>query len=114
MYPEVHNGRFAVDLTFSTASPEDVRRGQSSPVRLELGQSQKANLLAVGGFFSDTGGNWVYVVEPDGQRAIKRNISLGRKNPNYYEVIDGLKPGDKVITSSYSNYGDKDVLKLME
>lgn len=114
VYPEVHNGRFAVDLTFSTASPEDVRRGQSSPVRLELGQSQKANLLAVGGFFSDTGGNWVYVVEPDGQRAIKRNISLGRKNPNYYEVIDGLKPGDKVITSSYSNYGDKDVLKLME
>ena len=66
----------------------------------------------MGGFFSDTGGNWVYAVESDGKRAVKRNISLGRKNPNYYEVLDGLKPGDKVITSSYSNYGDKEVLEF--
>lgn len=112
VYPEVHNGRFAIDLTFALSSPVDVRRGQSSPIRIELGQSQKANLLAVGGFFSDTGGNWVYVMETGGQRAVKRNISLGRKNPNYYEVLDGLKPGDKVITSTYSNYGDKEVLTL--
>ena len=112
VYPEVRSGRFAVDMTYASASPDGIRRGQSSPVRLELGQSQKAVLLPVGGFFSDTGGNWVYVVESDGKRAVKRNISLGRKNPNYYEVIDGLKPGDKVITSSYSNYGDKEVLAI--
>jgi len=69
-------------------------------------------LLPVGGFFSDTGGNWVYVLEAGGKRAVKRNISLGRKNPNYYEVLDGLKSGDKVITSSYSHYGDKEVLAI--
>ena len=112
VYPEVNNGRFAVDMTFVKSAPDGIRRGQSSPVRLELGQSQKAMLLPVGGFFSDTGGNWVYAVESDGKRAVKRNISLGRKNPNYYEVLDGLKPGDKVITSSYSNYGDKEVLEF--
>lgn len=112
VYPEVRSGRFAVDMTYASSSPEGIRRGQSSPVRLELGQSQKAVLLPVGGFFSDTGGNWVYVLESDGKRAVKRNISLGRKNPNYYEVLDGLKQGDKVITSSYSNYGDKDVLAI--
>jgi HlyD family secretion protein len=112
VYPEVNNGRFAVDMTFVKSAPDGIRRGQSSPVRLELGDSQKAILLPVGGFFSDTGGNWVYAVESDGKRAVKRNISLGRKNPNYYEVLDGLKPGDKVITSSYSNYGDKEVLDL--
>jgi HlyD family secretion protein len=112
VYPEVRSGRFAVDMTYASSSPEGIRRGQSSPVRLELGQSQKAVLLPVGGFFSDTGGNWVYVLESDGKRAVKRNISLGRKNPNYYEVLDGLKQGDKVITSSYSNYGDKEVLAI--
>ncbi len=114
VYPEVKNGRFAVDMSFVSRAPEGIRRGQSSPVRLELGQAQKAILLPVGGFFSDTGGNWVYVVENNGKRAVKRNISLSRKNPNYYEVIDGLVPGDKVITSSYSNYGDKEVLVLSD
>ena len=112
VYPEVRSGRFAVDMTFKEKAPEGIRRGQSSPVKIELGQSQKAILLPVGGFFSDTGGNWVYVVENDSKRAVKRNISLGRKNPNYYEVLDGLNVGDKVITSSYSNYGDKEVLEL--
>ncbi len=112
VYPEVKSGRFAVDMGFVTQRPEGIRRGQSSPIRLELGQSQKANLLAVGGFFSDTGGNWVYVVEGDGKRAVKRKVSLGRKNPNYYEVLDGLAAGEKVITSSYSNFGDKEVLEM--
>jgi len=112
VYPEVNNGRFAVDMTFVKNAPDGIRRGQSSPVKIELGQSQKARLLAVGGFFSDTGGNWVYVVEGDSKKASKRKISLGRKNPNYYEVLDGLTVGDKVITSSYSNYGDKEVLEL--
>jgi HlyD family secretion protein len=112
VYPEVNNGRFAVDMTFVKNAPDGIRRGQSSPVKIELGQSQKAILLPVGGFFSDTGGNWVYVVEGGSKRASKRKISLGRKNPNYYEVLDGLTVGDKVITSSYSNYGDKEVLEL--
>jgi HlyD family secretion protein len=112
VYPEVINGRFAVDLVFNAQTPDGIRRGQSSPIRLELGESEKAILLPVGGFFSDTGGNWVYVVEEGGSRAAKRNITLGRRNPQYYEVLDGLQPGDKVVTSSYSNFGDKEVLEL--
>jgi HlyD family secretion protein len=112
VYPEVLNGRFAVDMIFTKIAPSGIRRGQSSPIRLELGESQKAKLLPVGGFFSDTGGNWVYVLEKDGKKAVKRNITLGRKNPQYYEILDGLSPGDQVITSSYSNYGDKEVLEL--
>jgi HlyD family secretion protein len=112
VYPEVLNGRFAVDMIFTKIAPSGIRRGQSSPIRLELGESQKAKLLPVGGFFSDTGGNWVYVLEKDGKKAVKRNITLGRKNPQYYEILDGLSPGDQVITSSYSNYGEKEVLEL--
>ena len=99
-------------MIFKNKTPEGIRRGQSSPIRIELGQSQTATLLPVGGFFSDTGGNWVYVVDASGTKAVKQNISLGRKNPQYYEVLDGLKPGDKVVTSSYSNFGDKEVLEL--
>ncbi|MCA0364421.1 MAG: efflux RND transporter periplasmic adaptor subunit [Bacteroidetes bacterium] len=110
VYPEVKNGRFAVDLIFSSKSPEGIRRGQSSPVRLELGKAEKAVLLPVGGFFSDTGGNWVYVVEASGKKAVKRSITLGRKNPEYFEVLSGLKAGEKVITSGYENFGEKEVL----
>lgn len=112
VYPEVKSGRFAVDMTFTARPSLNIRRGQSFPVRLELGQSQKALLLPVGGFFSDTGGNWVYVIEANGKKAVKKQISLGRKNPNYYEILDGLKSGDKVITSSYEGFGDKEVLEL--
>jgi HlyD family secretion protein len=112
VYPEVLNGRFAVDMVFKNEAPSGIRRGQSSPIRLELGESEEAILLPVGGFFSDTGGNWVYVVEESGARASKRNLTLGRKNPRHYEVLDGLNPGDKVITSSYGNFGDKEVLEL--
>ncbi|MCP9765905.1 efflux RND transporter periplasmic adaptor subunit [Lacihabitans soyangensis] len=110
VYPEVKNGRFAVDMTFTGKSPEGIRRGQSSPVRLELGKAEKAILIPVGGFFSDTGGNWIYVVDASGKKAVKRNISLGRKNPEYFEVLSGLKSGEKVITSGYENFGDKEVL----
>lgn len=112
VYPEVVNGRFAVDLTFENQIPEGIRRGQSSPIRVELGESEEALLLPVGGFFSDTGGNWVYVVSESGNKAVKREISLGRRNPQYYEVLSGLNAGDKVVTSSYSNFGDKEVLEL--
>ncbi|MCP9749134.1 efflux RND transporter periplasmic adaptor subunit [Lacihabitans sp. CS3-21] len=110
VYPEVKNGRFAVDMTFTGNSPDGIRRGQSSPVRLELGKAEKAVLIPVGGFFSDTGGNWIYVVDASGKKAVKRNISLGRKNPEYFEVLSGLKSGEKVITSGYENFGDKEVL----
>lgn len=113
VYPEVTNGRFAVDMIFKSKKPAGIRRGQSSPIRVELGQAQKAKLLPVGGFFSDTGGNWVYVLEKgNARRAVKRNITLGRKNPEFYEVLDGLNIGDRVITSGYSNYGEKEILEL--
>ncbi|NUO03074.1 MAG: efflux RND transporter periplasmic adaptor subunit [Saprospiraceae bacterium] len=110
VYPEVRNGRFEVDMTFPSAIPDGIRRGQSVPVRLQLGQPTQAMLLPVGGFFSDTGGNWVYVLNDAGNKAEKRNISLGRKNPQYFEVLSGLTAGEQVITSSYENFGDKDVL----
>lgn len=110
VYPEVKNGRFNVDMKFEKETPDGIRRGQSSPIRLELGKSSSAILLPVGGFFSDTGGNWVYVVDKGGKRAVKRNISLGQKNPQYFEVLEGLQEGEQVITSSYENFGDKEVL----
>jgi HlyD family secretion protein len=111
VFPEVRNGRFDVDMVFEKI-PEGIRRGQSVPVRLQLGKPADATLLATGGFFSDTGGNWVYVLSADGAKATKRNISLGRKNPQFYEILSGLEPGEQVITSSYENFGDKDVLNL--
>jgi len=112
VYPEVRNGRFDVDMTFEKKVPDGIRRGQSVPVRLQLGKPAEATLLPTGGFFSDTGGNWVYVVSESGTKATKRNISLGRKNPQFFEVLTGLEPGEQVITSSYENFGDKDVLNL--
>ncbi len=111
IYPEVKSGRFEVDMEFEKA-PELIKRGQSAPIRLQLGQPSQATLLAVGGFFSETGGNWVYVLGEDGKRATKRKITLGRKNPEYFEVLEGLKPGEKVITSSYENFGDNEVLEF--
>lgn len=112
VYPEVRNGRFEVDMTFEKKIPEGIRRGQSVPVRLQLGKPAEATLLPTGGFFSDTGGNWVYVLNESGSKAEKRNISLGRKNPQFFEVLSGLEAGEQVITSSYENFGDKDILNL--
>lgn len=112
VYPEVRNGRFEVDMIFDKKIPDGIRRGQSVPVRLQLGKPAEATLLPTGGFFSDTGGNWVYVLNESGSKAEKRDISLGRKNPQFYEVLSGLEPGEQVITSSYENFGDKDILNL--
>lgn len=112
IYPEILSGRFEVDMNFDKGAPELVKRGQSAPIRLQLGQPSQATLLPVGGFFSETGGNWVYVVSDDSKRAVKRKITLGRKNPEYFEVLEGLKPGEKVITSSYENFGDNEVLEF--
>ncbi len=112
VYPEVRNGRFEVDMIFAKGTPTGIKRGQSTPIQLELGKAAKATLIPVGGFFSDTGGNWVYVVDASGKRAVKRTITLGRKNPEFFEVLEGLKPGEQVITSSYENFGDNEVLEF--
>ncbi|MER0439206.1 efflux RND transporter periplasmic adaptor subunit [Emticicia sp. W12TSBA100-4] len=112
IYPEVRNGRFQVDMVFAKGVPEGIKRGQSSPIRLELGKATKAVLIPVGGFFSDTGGNWVYVVDKSGKKASKRKITLGRKNPEFFEVLEGLQVGEQVITSSYENFGDNEVLSF--
>lgn len=111
IYPEVRSGRFQVDMVFSKV-PEGIKRGQSSPIRLELGKATKAILIPVGGFFSDTGGNWVYVVDKSGKKASKRKIILGRKNPEFFEVLEGLQVGEQVITSSYENFGENEVLSF--
>jgi HlyD family secretion protein len=110
--PEVVDGRFEVELGFTGRRPNDLRRGQTFRVRLELGELSEALLLPRGGFYEKTGGQWVFVVDPDGDVARKRFITLGRKSPLYYEVLDGLTAGERVITSSYDSYGDIDQLIL--
>ncbi len=112
VYPEVEDGRFEVDLAFRENSPSDLRRGQTVRLKLQLGQPQTATLLARGGFYQSTGGNWAYVLTENGDAAVRQPIRLGRQNPNYFEVLDGLEPGDKVITSSYDTFGDADRLSL--
>ncbi|WP_026947368.1 efflux RND transporter periplasmic adaptor subunit [Algoriphagus marincola] len=112
IYPTITNGRFEVDMVFTGENPQGIRRGQSVRIRLELGQSEQSLLLATGGFFKDTGGNWVFVINPATGNAEKRNIRLGRKNPEYYEVLEGLVEGEKVIVSGYENFGDNEVLEM--
>ncbi|MFC1784474.1 efflux RND transporter periplasmic adaptor subunit [Candidatus Neomarinimicrobiota bacterium] len=112
VYPEVINGRFEVDMEFISDEPEGIRRGQSQHIRLELGDPGEGVLLARGGFFQKTGGQWVYLVDDSEEFAVKQLIKLGRQNTEVFEVLDGLKPGDKVITSSYESFGDIDKLML--
>jgi HlyD family secretion protein len=112
IYPEVQNGRFGVDMEFTDSVPGQIRIGQASRIRLQLGESREGLLLAKGGFYNKTGGQWVFVVDPSGEYAEKREISIGRQNPRYYEVLDGLEAGEKVITSSYQNFADHDKLIL--
>ncbi len=112
IYPQVANGAFEADMVFIGDLPKSIKRGQSVSVKLELSAEEEAVLLARGGFYQSTGGNWVYLLDPSTGNAIKQTVRLGRQNPNFYEVLEGLKPGDKVITNSYDNYGDKDVLVL--
>lgn len=106
VYTQVTNGRFMVDMAFEGKAPDGIRRGQTLQIRLALSDETKALLLARGGFFSKTGGRWVYRLSSDGKVAYKTDVELGRQNPDYFEVLSGLKPGDKVVTSSYDNYGD--------
>jgi HlyD family secretion protein len=112
IYPEVAGGRFAVDMVFTDEVPAQIRIGQTSRIRLQLGESKEGILLTKGGFYQTTGGQWVFVLDENGEVAVKRDISIGRQNPRYYEVLDGLEPGEKVIVSSYQNYADHDKLIL--
>lgn len=112
IYPQVTNGTFLVDMVFNGEAPAGIKRGQSVSVKLELSAEEKGQLLAKGGFYQTTGGNWAYVLNPDTGNATKRNIRLGRQNPNYFLVEEGLDQGDIVIVSSYDNFGEKDELIL--
>ncbi|MVN22645.1 efflux RND transporter periplasmic adaptor subunit [Mucilaginibacter arboris] len=112
VFTQVNNGRFQVDMEFVGKVPEGIRRGQTLQIRLALGDETKALLLAKGGFYQQTGGNWIFKLSDDGKTAYKVDVQLGRQNPDYYEVLQGLKPGDKVVTSSYENYGNMQELVL--
>ena len=112
VFPEVSEGRFDVDLVFINEMPDGIRRGQTLHIRLELGNLEQAILLPQGGFYQTTGGQWVYILDETESFAVKHSIGLGRKNPEVFTVLEGLKPGDKVITSSYDTFGDVDKLIL--
>jgi len=112
VYPEVRDGKFSVDLEFPGRQAPGIRRGQTLHIRLELSDVAEALLLPRGGFFQKTGGNWVFVLEASGKTAVKRDIRLGRQNPDVFEVLGGLSTGERVITSSYDNFGDNERLAL--
>jgi HlyD family secretion protein len=108
VYPEVREGQFEIDMVFDGKKPDNIRTGQTYHIKLELGQSEKAVLLPRGGFFQSTGGQWIFVLNENETEAEKRSIRIGKQNPQYYEVLEGLQPGEKVITSGYDLFGDND------
>ena len=110
VYPEVRAGKFQADFKFSEEQPANIRTGQTYYLNLQLGQPESAVLIPRGTFYQKTGGKWIYVVSPSGDKAVKREIRIGRQNPQYYEVLEGLEPGEKVITSGYDNFGDNNTL----
>lgn len=110
VYPEVRNGQFKADFVFSGNRPDNIRTGQTYYLNLELGQPVQAIIVPRGAFYQSTGGNWIYVVKEGENKAVKRNVKIGRQNPQYYEVLEGLEPGEKVIISSYDTFGDNEVL----
>ncbi len=110
VYPEVRDGKFKADFKFDGEQPDNIRSGQTYYLNLQLGQPEEAIIIPRGTFYQKTGGKWIYVLNKEGTKAIKREIRIGRQNPQYYEVLEGLAPGEKVITSGYETYGDSDVL----
>jgi HlyD family secretion protein len=112
VYPEVRNGTFKIDMIFRDSMPDNIRTGQTYYISLQLGQPKVSVLVPIGGFFQETGGQWIFVLDPTGSFATKRSISIGRKNPKYYEVLEGLKPGEKVIVSGYETFGKNEKLIL--
>lgn len=112
VYPDVKGGQFKTDLSFTKNMPENVRTGQTYHINLQLGQSDESVLIPRGAFYQSTGGQWIFVVSPDGTEAYRRSIKIGKQNPQYYQVIEGVEPGEKVITSGYEMYGDNERLIL--
>lgn len=112
VYPEVRDGKFRTDFVFTGERPNNIRTGQTYYINLELGQPTESIIIPKGTFFQNTGGNWIFVLDQEGKKAYRRQIKIGRQNPQYYEVLDGLEPGEKVIVSSYESYKDNEVLIL--
>lgn len=112
VYPEVREGRFKIDFVFSNGHPKNIRTGQTYYIDLQLGEAKRAVIIPKGTFYSVTGGEWIFVLDSDGRKAYRRKIRIGRQNPQYYEVIEGLEPGEKVIVSGYESYKDNDILVL--
>jgi len=112
VFPEVRNGTFKIEMIFRDSMPDNIRTGQTYYISLQLGQPKVSVLVPIGGFFQETGGQWIFVLDPSESFATKRNISIGRKNPKYYEVLEGLKPGEKVIVSGYETFGKNEKLIL--
>lgn len=110
VYPEVRDGKFKADFKFDGEQPDNIRSGQTYYLNLPLGQPEETVIIPRGTFYQKTGGKWIYVVNKEGTKAVKREIRIGRQNPQYYEVLEGLEPGERVITSGYDTYGDSDVL----
>ena len=110
VYPEVRDGKFKADFKFDGEQPDNIRAGQTYYLNLQLGQPEEAVIIPRGTFYQKNGGKWIYVVNKDGTKAVKREIRIGRQNPQYYEVLEGLESGERVITSGYDTYGDSDVL----
>jgi HlyD family secretion protein len=110
IYTNVTNGSFQVDLVFASEEPASIKRGQTLQLRIKFSGETNALTIKRGGFFQETGGNWIYVVDADGKSAQKRNIKIGRQNIYSYEVLEGLNAGEKVIVSSYEPFGNKEIL----
>lgn len=110
--PQVQNGQFQIELTFTGRAPADIRRGQTAQIHLELGQPTQALLVPNAAFYNDTGGGWVFVVSSDHTHAVRRTVRLGRRNPRSIEVLDGLSAGEEIVTSPYTNFLDMDRLEL--
>jgi len=110
VYPEVRNGTFEIDMVFADSMPDNIRTGQTYYTSLQLGQPKESVMVPIGGFFQETGGQWIFVLDPSEEFATRRNISVGRKNPKYYEVLEGLQPGEKVIVSGYESFGKNEKL----
>jgi HlyD family secretion protein len=110
VFPEVRNGTFEIDMVFTDSLPNNIRTGQTYYISLQLGQPKESVMVPIGGFFQETGGQWIFVLDPSESFATRRNISIGRKNPKYYEVLEGLQPGEKVIISGYESFGKNEKL----
>ncbi len=112
VYPEVRDGKFRADFVFTGERPDNIRSGQTYYINLELGQPTESIIIPKGTFFQSTGGNWIFVLDADGKKAYRRSIRIGRQNPQYYEVLEGLEAGERVVVSSYESYKNNEVLVL--